>query len=180
MSTPSRRTVLTAGASAFGVAFAGCLTGGADGADGTDGTDGADGVDGNEDWDVSEPIPATAATMYKGPTCDCCDSYAEYLDASLEADLETVVTDDLRAVKDDYGIDADLRSCHTVELDDYLVEGHVPAEPVSALFDDELEIAGIALPGMPPGSPGMGGEKDETWTVYEIRPGTDPAVYTTL
>lgn len=128
INTP-RRALLTAGASAIGTAFAGCLTAGTD------------------NWEGEETIPATSATMYKGPNCNCCDSYGEYLDASLTADLETVVTEDLTAVKTDHGISSDLRSCHTVELGEYLVEGHIPAETVSTLFEDEPEISGIALQG---------------------------------
>ncbi|WP_312910383.1 DUF411 domain-containing protein [Natronosalvus caseinilyticus] len=160
MRETSRRAALLAGGSALAVALTGCLS---------DGTDG---------WETDEAIPVTAATMYKGPNCNCCDGYAEYLDDSLTTDLETVVPDDLEAVKADRGIEPDLRSCHTLELDGYLVEGHVPAETIAALFEDEPDIAGIALPGMPPGSPGMGGKKDETWSVYEIRVGGDSAVYT--
>lgn len=162
MTETPRRAVLAAGAGAIGLGLAGCLS------------------DGAGDWDADGTIPATSATMYKGPTCSCCDAYAEYLGDFLETELETVVAEDLTAVKAEYGIDPDLQSCHTVELDGYLVEGHVPAEPVATLFETEPEIAGIALPGMPPGSPGMGGEKAETWTVYEIRPGDDPAVYAEL
>lgn len=162
MGTTSRRGVLAAGASAVGIAVAGCLDGGTD-----DGT-------------VDESIPATAATLYKGPNCTCCDAYAAYLDEHVDATLETVVPADLAAVKADRGIGSDLRSCHTVELDDYLVEGHVPVELVAALFDEEPAIDGIALPGMPPGTPGMGGEKSGTWTVYEIRPGGERVVYAEL
>lgn len=158
----SRRAALLAGASAIGTALAGCLS------------------DGTDEWETDKTISATAATMYKGPSCDCCDVYAEYFDDSFTTDLETVVSEDLAALKDNHGINTDLRSCHTVELDDYLVEGHVPAETVATLLEDEPDISGIALPGMPAGSPGMGGKKDETWTVYEIRAGDEPAVYTEL
>ncbi|MCU4750985.1 metal-binding protein [Halobacteria archaeon AArc-curdl1] len=158
----SRRSALLAGASAVGIALAGCLS------------------DGTESWETDEVISVTAATMYSGPSCDCCDVYAEYLEDSLTTNLETVVPEDIVALKDDRGIETGLRSCHTVELDDYLVEGHVPAETVAMLLEDEPDISGIALPGMPAGSPGMGGTKDETWTVYEIRPGDEPAVYTEL
>ncbi|USZ70721.1 DUF411 domain-containing protein [Natronosalvus halobius] len=162
MRETSRRAALLAGGSAIGIALAGCLS------------------DGTDEWETDDAIPATAATMYKGSNCDCCDVYAEYLDDFLTTDLETVVPDDLEDFKDDRGIEPDLRSCHTVELDDYLVEGHVPAEIIATLFEDEPSIAGIALPGMPPGSPGMGGKKDETWPVYEIRFEGGPKVYTEL
>lgn len=158
----SRRALLLAGASALGGTLAGCLGGG------------------TEEWEIDEPIPVTSATLYAGPNCDCCDVYAEYLDESLETNVETVVTDNLGAKKDEYGIDSDLRSCHTVELDDYIVEGHIPAEVVATLVENEPDITGIALPGMPAGSPGMGGTKSETWTMYVIDTGEEQTVYTEL
>lgn len=158
----SRRVVLAAGASALGIALAGCLS------------------DGTDEWEIEESIPATSATLYQGPSCDCCDVYAEYLDDSLQTDIETVVTENLTAVKDEHGIDSDLQSCHTVELDNYVVEGHLPAEVIATLVKEEPDITGIALPGMPAGSPGMGGTKSETWTVYEINADGEQAVYTEL
>lgn len=156
----SRRATLAAGGSAIAIALAGCLTGG------------------TGDWENEETIPATSATIYMGPSCNCCEVYAEYLDDALTTELETVVTEEYRGVKDDHGIDDALRSCHTVEAGDYVIEGHIPAEIVATLFEDGPDIAGIALPGMPAGSPGMGGEKDEIWTVYEIGPDDEPGVYT--
>ncbi len=158
----SRREVLAAGAAALGSALAGCLS------------------DGTDEWEIDKSIPITSATMYTGPSCDCCDVYAEYLDDSLQTDIETVVTENLTAVKDEHGIDSDLQSCHTVKLDSYVVEGHIPAEVIDTLVEDEPDIAGIALPGMPAGSPGMGGTKSETWTVYEIASDGEQAVYTEL
>lgn len=158
----SRRVVLATGAGALGSALAGCLS------------------DGTDEWEIDDSIPVTSAMMYKGPSCDCCDVYAEYLDDSLQTDVETVVTDDLTAVKEEYGIDTDLHSCHTVKLENYVVEGHVPAEVVATVVKDEPDITGIALPGMPAGSPGMGGTKSETWTVYEIDSDSEQVVYTEL
>lgn len=154
---------LLACANTVGIALAGCL-----------------GDDGTDEWEPDEDIPATTATIYMGPNCACCEEYAKYLDESITANLETVTTGDLTALKDDRGIDDDLRSCHTVALDEYVVEGHVPAETVGTLMEEQPAIAGIALPGMPAGSPGMGGEKTTTWTVYEIRPGEEPTVYAEL
>lgn len=162
MGETSRRGLLAAGASAAGLAVAGCLDGG------------------TEDGTVDESIPATTATLYMGPNCDCCEAYAAYLDEHVDAALETVVPADLAGLKADRGIDPDLRSCHTVELDGYVIEGHVPAELVAALVGEEPAIDGIALPGMPAGSPGMGGEKSGTWTVYEIRSGAERVVYAEL
>ncbi len=162
MDTTSRRDFLAVTASAVGVSLAGCLS------------------DGTEKWELDASIPVSSATLYTGPNCDCCDVYAEYLDNSLQAELETVVTEDLPAIKAEYGIDGSLQSCHTVELDGYVVEGHIPAEVIATLVEDEPDITGIALPGMPAGSPGMGGTKSETWTVYEIHHDGERAVYTKL
>lgn len=158
----SRRVALAAGTSAIGIALAGCLS------------------DGTEERDVDESIPISSATMYMGPSCSCCDVYADYLDQALQTDLETVVTENLASVKAENGIGPDLQSCHTVKLDDYVVEGHIPDEVIATLVEDGHDITGIALPGMPAGTPGMGGTKSETWTVYEIDPDGEQAVYTEL
>lgn len=162
MIDPSRRAVISCAASTIAVALTGCLG------------------DEPTGWNIDEPIPVTTATMYQGPNCSCCDVYADYLEDALTTDLDIVVPDDLRGMKHDRGIDEELWSCHTVELDDYLVEGHVPAKIVATLLEDGPAVAGIALPGMPAGSPGMGGTKHETWTIYEIRPGDEPGVFTDL
>ncbi|WP_231990882.1 DUF411 domain-containing protein [Natronobacterium gregoryi] len=68
-----------------------------------------------------------------------------------------------------------LQSCHTIDLNGTIVEGHMPVAVVASALEDE--VTGVALPGMPAGSPGMGGEKDGEWTVYEFGDGGEPAVY---
>lgn len=162
MNTLSRRTVLTASAAAISFSVAGCLG------------------DGTDDWERDEPLPVTSATQYQGPGCDCCDVYARYLQDHLDRELEVMVTDDLTSIKEEYGIPADLVSCHTVALDGYVVEGHMPVAVIATLLRDEPDIEGIALPGMPAGSPGMGGQKRETWTVYELRSDGEVAEYLEL
>lgn len=156
----SRRTLLAAGASTLGLATAGCLG------------------DGTGEWESDTTIQATIATQYQGPNCDCCDGYARYLQGHLETTLDVDVRDDLAAVKDERGIDSRLQSCHTVELDEYVVEGHIPVEVIGRLLEDGPDIAGIALPGMPAGTPGMGGTKDGTWTVYVIGSGDEFRTFT--
>ncbi len=162
MVNTSRRTLLAVAGSALGTALAGCLS------------------DGTDEWEIDETIPVASATQYQGPSCDCCDVYAEYLDDSLQTDLEIVVTERIGDVKDDHGIDRQLQSCHTVELDGYVVEGHIPAEVIGTLVRDGPDITGIALPRMPAGSPGMGGTKSETWTVYQFGPDDEHSVYREL
>lgn len=146
----SRRALIATAGSA--IALAGCLDSDAS----------------REDWAVGETLAANHAVQYNSPNCDCCDEYAAYLNDHLDGDLDVTEPDDINTVKREHGLPSDLDSCHTVELDGYVVEGHVPIEIVSELFEREPDVAGIALPGMPAGSPGMPGEKDGEWTVYSF------------
>lgn len=82
--------------------------------------------------------------------------------------VETVMVDDTATIKEEYGVPEDLWSCHTMILDGYYIEGHVPIDVVLRLLDERPPIDGIALPGMPSGSPGMDGEKDGPWVIYAI------------
>lgn len=78
------------------------------------------------------------------------------------------MTEDVAEIKDDLGIPPDMQSCHTLIVEDYFVEGHVPLEAIRKLLEEQPPIDGIALPGMPSGSPGMGGMKAEPFTIYSI------------
>lgn len=77
-------------------------------------------------------------------------------------------TDDLPAIKRRLGIPRGLQSCHTVVVAGYVVEGHVPASSVARLLGQRPPVRGIALPGMPPGSPGMGGRQTGPLVVYAV------------
>lgn len=145
----------------LGIALAGCLSD-------------------DDRWELEAAIPVNAATLYREPDCNCCIAYAEYLEDTIEGSVHIVVTDELSSMKSDHDIDPQLWSCHTVEFDEYVVEGHVPASVLERLVDEQPPIHGVALPGMPAGSPGMGGEKAGTWTIYEFRAGEDPAEYMTM
>jgi hypothetical protein len=112
----------------------------------------------------SSPAPAavvTAAdaslptiTVYKSPTCGCCGSWIEHLKAEgFTVEVEDVV--DLAAVKTRFGIPGELESCHTGVIGDYVVEGHVPAADLKRFLAEAPAAAGLAVPGMPLGSPGM-------------------------
>lgn len=83
-------------------------------------------------------------------------------------EVETVMTDDTSAIKEEYGIPEELWSCHTTIVDGYYIEGHVPIDVVLKLLEERPAIDGIALPGMPSGSPGMDGEKDGPWRIYAV------------
>jgi hypothetical protein len=115
------------------------------------------------------------ATLYKDPACGCCANYVEYL--KKDGFQVTVVdTDDLAAVKAKYGVPDALAACHTVLIGGYVVEGHVPVGVIHRLLAQKPEIKGVALPGMPAGSPGMAGEKTAPLTIYVISGGA-PKVF---
>jgi hypothetical protein len=110
------------------------------------------------------------ATLYKNPQCGCCEGYADYL---RENGFEVTVkpTHDLPLLHRQHGVPEELVGCHTTLVDGYVVEGHVPIDAVLRLLSERPPIKGIALPGMPAGSPGMSGEKTAPFTIYEIGEG---------
>ncbi|PIT92454.1 MAG: hypothetical protein COU08_02370 [Candidatus Harrisonbacteria bacterium CG10_big_fil_rev_8_21_14_0_10_42_17] len=110
---------------------------------------------------------AFAATVYKSPTCGCCTVYGQYLKRQ-GVDVETVTIDDLSNSKEENGIPRELESCHTSVVGGYVVEGHVPLPVIETFLEKSPDIKGIALPGMPAGSPGMPGLKQGKWTIYAI------------
>ena len=118
---------------------------------------------------------AEEAVLYKNPQCGCCEEYADYMrENGFEVRVEP--THDLLSISLEAGIPEELMGCHAVLLEDYVVSGHVPIEVVNRMLEERPDIGGIALPGMPLGSPGMGGEKSEPFTIYSIGQGA-PAVY---
>lgn len=117
------------------------------------------------------------ATLYKNPSCQCCDAYADYLNQQ-GFDISVVASPDLTAVKREHGVPPRLAACHTMPIGDYVVEGHVPADVIDRLLREHPEVHGVSLPGMPLGSPGMGGQKQGPFVIYTIEEG-EPQVYTT-
>ena len=117
------------------------------------------------------------ATLYKSPQCGCCEAYADYLRGNGFA-VTVHATDDLFGLKQQHGVPEGFEGCHTTLIDGYVVEGHVPVDTLERLLSERPDIAGISLPGMPQGSPGMTGHKSEPFTVYEFSEG-QPSVYAT-
>ena len=92
--------------------------------------------------------------VWKSPTCGCCAAWVDHLrEAGFTVEVEEVQNVD--QIKRERGIPRAAASCHTALVDGYLVEGHVPAETIDRMLAERPEIAGIAVPGMPVGSPGM-------------------------
>jgi hypothetical protein len=93
-------------------------------------------------------------TVYRSASCSCCAKWIEHVKQN-RFNITTVVSDDLQAIKAQYGIPDKLASCHTAKVNGYIVEGHVPAEDIQKLLQTKPDIIGVAAPGMPMGSPGM-------------------------
>lgn len=120
---------------------------------------------------AAAPIPAT---LYKNPQCSCCETYARYLDQNgFQVDVKP--TSDLAEISRKAGVPEELEGCHTMFVGNYVVDGHVPVKTIRKLLDEKPAIAGIALPGMPAGSPGMDGEKAGPLTVYAVSKDGAPA-----
>ena len=102
--------------------------------------------------------------VYKTPTCGCCGKWIEHLEANGFA-VEAIDVENVGQIKKKNGVPAELASCHTALVDGYVIEGHVPAEDVKRLLEERPEIAGLAVPAMPIGSPGMEGPNPEAYEV---------------
>ena len=105
------------------------------------------------------------ATVYKSPTCGCCSLWGRHLEAE-GFEVVAVDRDDMTVVKDSLGVPGDLASCHTAVIDGYVVEGHVPAASIRRLLDERPDARGLAVPGMPLGSPGM--EQGDRRQSYDV------------
>lgn len=114
---------------------------------------------------ATKPATGEVVTVYKSATCECCKKWVEHLQA---AGFTVNVHDeaDMAHIKDEAGVPAAARSCHTAKVGRYLVEGHVPADLIVKMLTERPNIAGIAAPGMPVGSPGM--ERGDQKPPYDI------------
>lgn len=122
---------------------------------------------------------APKATLYKAPQCSCCEGYAAYLrENGFEVDVRP--THELAEISRKAGVPERLQGCHTMFVDGYVVDGHVPVNVVRRLLAEKPAIAGITLPGMPMGSPGMVGKKTERFTIYSVtKDGKPPTIFAT-
>ncbi|HET7219340.1 MAG TPA: DUF411 domain-containing protein [Vicinamibacterales bacterium] len=111
---------------------------------------------------------AVTATVYLTPTCGCCGKWVEHLEAAKIV-VKREVTTNLDAVPARTRVPSQLRSCHTAVIGDYLVEGHVPVDVIQKMLKERPKIAGIAVPGMPTGSPGMEGPNPRPYSIVAFR-----------
>ncbi|HID46656.1 MAG TPA: DUF411 domain-containing protein [Chromatiaceae bacterium] len=112
-------------------------------------------------------VAAAEIVVYKSPTCGCCKKWVSHMRKNgftVEVHEQYNVT----PVKDKLGVPRRLRSCHTAKVDGYIVEGHVPADVVMRLLEEKPQIAGVAVPGMPMGSPGMEGFRKDPYDIISF------------
>ena len=120
---------------------------------------------------ASAAAPKPAINVSKDPNCGCCTGWVEHL---RNNGFTATVTDtkDMPAVKTRLGVPEKLASCHTAEIAGYVIEGHVPAHAINRLLAEKPKARGLAVPGMPIGSPGMEGGRPEVVRGDPVRPGS--------
>ena len=106
-------------------------------------------------------------TVYKSAQCGCCTAWVDHVTAAGFT-VRVVNTEDLNTVKREMGIPAQLASCHTVVVGSFLIEGHVPAADVKRLLAQRPRVRGLAVPGMPVGSPGMEQGSPANYDRYDV------------
>jgi hypothetical protein len=118
-------------------------------------------------------------TVYKTPTCGCCRTWVTHARSVLAGyDIRTHDMDDLSEIKATLGVPAALQSCHTAITGPYVFEGHVPADLIKRFLRERPKALGLAVPGMPVGSPGMEmGARKEPYDVVLFEKGGTTRVY---
>ena len=113
--------------------------------------------------DKQTPLKSTAlnATVYHSPDCNCCGEWIDHLKAQ-GFQITDFSTTDIETVKQKYNVPDNLSSCHTAIVNGYVIEGHVPADDIKRLLQEKPNVAGLSVPQMPVGTPGMeiGDRKD--------------------
>lgn len=116
--------------------------------------------------------PKETITLYKSYTCGCCTGWKEHMESNgYKVDVVNMEDKDMPAIKTKYSVPRPLYSCHTAIIGDYIVEGHIPSKVIDKLLAEKPAIDGIGMAGMPSGSPGMPGPKNETWKIYSVKNG---------
>lgn len=115
-----------------------------------------------------ESSPLRTMAVYHSKTCGCCLKWIEHLKAS-GFNVEAHAVDDMTSVKVERGVSGDLASCHTAIIDGYVIEGHVPITAIEKLLKEKPLVKGLAVPGMPMGSPGMEGPYDDKYDVIAFK-----------
>ena len=129
----------------------------------------------DETTDVDQQAFANV-TVYKNPSCGCCNKWVEHLKHNgfqVKVDNQPDVT----ARKRKLGVPERLFSCHTAEVGGYVIEGHVPADDIKRLLTETPDYTGLAVPGMPQGSPGMETGRIDSYDVLAFGAGKPKKIF---
>lgn len=123
-------------------------------------------------------MPAAAADImvYKDAQCGCCGKWVEHLRAN-GFNVTTHNETRMDSIKSTHGVPTQLASCHTAIVDGYVVEGHVPSDAIKRLLRERPAVKGIAVPGMPAGSPGMEGPRAQPYDIMSFDSQGKTAIY---
>lgn len=109
---------------------------------------------------AGKALAAEAVDVYKSPYCGCCGKWVDHL-RSAGFEVRTHEVTDVPAARRNLGMPERLGSCHTAKVGGYVIEGHVPATDIQRLLTEKPRALGLAVPSMPPGSPGMEGPQPQ-------------------
>lgn len=119
---------------------------------------------------------AEVVNVYKSPYCDCCGKWADHL-KSAGFEVRTHEVNDVPAARQKLGMPERLGSCHTARVGGYVVEGHVPAADIQRLLKEKPKALGLAVPSMPPGSPGMESTRPLPYDTLLVQAGGNASVF---
>lgn len=124
----------------------------------------------------SQTVNAEEIMVYKSPTCSCCKKWVTHLE-NQGFEVKTKNINNLQPIKNKHGVQQKFQSCHTAKIGKYFIEGHVPAKDIKKLLKEQPDIKGLAVPGMPMGSPGMEGHRKDHYNVLAIDQNNSTTVY---
>lgn len=127
---------------------------------------------------IQAPVFAgsTDVVVYKSPSCGCCADWVSHLKQNGFS-VEVHNQRDMRSIKEKMGVPGRLQSCHTAKVGGYIIEGHVPAVDITRLIKNKPKIKGLAVPGMPMGSPGMDGPRKDAYNVLTFQASGEVSIY---
>ena len=116
-------------------------------------------------------------TVYRSPSCGCCGVWIEHM-KKHGFQVTDIKTDNLEAIKQKYNLPISLESCHTATIDGYVIEGHIPAHDIKRFLKQKHKFAGLAVPGMPLGTPGMeAGQRKQPFEVLAFNQSGEVEVF---
>ncbi|ACC84701.1 DUF411 domain-containing protein [Nostoc punctiforme] len=129
--------------------------------------------------DKDTPLKSTAlnAIVYHSPDCNCCGGWIDHLKIQ-GFEITDFSTSDIETVKQKYNVPDNLSSCHTAIVNEYVIEGHVPANDIKRLLQEKPNVVGLSVPQMPVGTPGMEmGNRKDPFTVFAFDGKNSVAVF---